>query len=1064
MNQILADDIGKVDVYVASNDISSQDGLQLWDKTLSCAYSSNWVFFVDDYVFANWAHPCRYIFVNSETGEYQIVNETAPPKLCDFEKISGVEIPEPIVLPTDPNSIIETREPNPHLYAVIINGGFNDYNNHIRYWNDMSAIYCTITQVYGYMPENIYVHSTTGTAAHNHGSLDLDNDDIDDIEYPAYKPDIESTFQALANEMEPDDQLFVYVTDHGDTTVTGESYIVLWDIDGDWYVDPNERITSSELTDMLEPFNCAEIIVVMEQCFSGGFLNDPINIQAVHRTVHTACNGIEHSWAEKWITGAQYDEFVYYWTAAARGYYPGDHPWELSEYAVGEMPFTELGIPAFANHPPDYNPDIINGDGFIQMEEAFLYANNWDTWSPYGYYQPYYSGEEEHPIGFHLSGFSEDLLSLSGLCGNISCPYTLSGNFMVGDSLTIGPEVTLTLYDNSMFTVINDASVTLFGRSLVEVINSSRFKLEGGSSLYGTEHTIWEDPVTHERYGTFEEAYNANPQITARNSIPGDRIIISNNGDFDAYTDDSSNRITISAVGDNRWDGIKMSNSDAKIWFKYCDISKISHIKVNNGGLEFWYSTFSYSGQICSQNCYRLKIHGCTLENNSACPIVSYETSENYITCCSINNNDGNGISIYYPTGSPAGISYNNIQHNDYWGISYYDTPVYSRSNIIEENESHGFVALGSSGTAILGGNTIKNNDGAEIIGDRRCYPDLTSYIGSWGPNTIGDTNGYDPGSPDQYIMMCGRYDGNPIDVRDNIFLNENDPDFEDRFHPFYEAYIFDGEKPPEKILYEEGIAEIADSVYESAKLTMKEIVSDYPETEIAVSALQWLMYLEKFSGHDYAGLRDYIETVDEVLYPHLERVKYNTTTSSYMAEANYETAINRFEAILANPPSLEDSIFALIDEGYCYLKLDEQGGKSAPVECTFKPRCFEEFRYVSQNLTRNLLDKAIPRPEPSIPEVETFALYQNYPNPMRPDKIGTTTISFSIPKDAKNSEIKIYNIKGQLVKQFSISTDQSSIVWDGKDSNGKQLSNGIYLYKLDTGEKSITKKMILLR
>lgn len=62
------------------------------------------------------------------------------------------------------------------------------------------------------------------------------------------------------------------------------------------------------------------------------------------------------------------------------------------------------------------------------------------------------------------------------------------------------------------------------------------------------------------------------------------------------------------------------------------------------------------------------------------------------------------------------------------------------------------------------------------------------------------------------------------------------------------------------------------------------------------------------------------------------------------------------------------------------------------------------------------------------------------------------------------HTHIEIYNVKGQLVKQFSINNDQSSIVWDGKDSNGKQLSNGIYLYKLDTGEKSITKKMVLLR
>jgi len=124
-------------------------------------------------------------------------------------------------------------------------------------------------------------------------------------------------------------------------------------------------------------------------------------------------------------------------------------------------------------------------------------------------------------------------------------------------------------------------------------------------------------------------------------------------------------------------------------------------------------------------------------------------------------------------------------------------------------------------------------------------------------------------------------------------------------------------------------------------KLKMKEIVDIYPETETANNALQWLMYLEKFSGHDYVGLRDYIENIDDLSYPHLERTKYNTITSTYMAEKDYEAAITRLESILANPPSEPDSIFAYIDEGYCYLKLDEEGGKAGTVECTFKPRSF---------------------------------------------------------------------------------------------------------------------------
>ena len=108
--------------------------------------------------------------------------------------------------------------------------------------------------------------------------------------------------------------------------------------------------------------------------------------------------------------------------------------------------------------------------------------------------------------------------------------------------------------------------------------------------------------------------------------------------------------------------------------------------------------------------------------------------------------------------------------------------------------------------------------------------------------------------------------------------------------------------------------------------------------------------------------------------------------------------------------------------------------------------------------------------------------LYQNYPNPFSPDKIGTTIISFFNTKSTKNAKIKIYNIKGQLVKTLipiPINRDDkclmTKIVWDGKDENGKPVSSGIYFYQLSTrggsasggkvGDKIIDiKKCLLLK
>ena len=94
--------------------------------------------------------------------------------------------------------------------------------------------------------------------------------------------------------------------------------------------------------------------------------------------------------------------------------------------------------------------------------------------------------------------------------------------------------------------------------------------------------------------------------------------------------------------------------------------------------------------------------------------------------------------------------------------------------------------------------------------------------------------------------------------------------------------------------------------------------------------------------------------------------------------------------------------------------------------------------------------------------------LYQNYPNPFNP----TTTISFSLSTDiTDNAKISIYNLKGQKIKQYSIRqgtqvlNDQSSVIWDGTNTNNQPVSSGVYFYKLVAGGKTVaTRKCLLLK
>jgi hypothetical protein len=87
----------------------------------------------------------------------------------------------------------------------------------------------------------------------------------------------------------------------------------------------------------------------------------------------------------------------------------------------------------------------------------------------------------------------------------------------------------------------------------------------------------------------------------------------------------------------------------------------------------------------------------------------------------------------------------------------------------------------------------------------------------------------------------------------------------------------------------------------------------------------------------------------------------------------------------------------------------------------------------------------------------------QSYPNPFNPE----TTIRFTTENTEKNTELIIYNIKGQKVKRLvsdRISAGEHSVVWNGKDSNNKSVASGIYFYKLSADKETAMKKMLLLK
>jgi hypothetical protein len=90
------------------------------------------------------------------------------------------------------------------------------------------------------------------------------------------------------------------------------------------------------------------------------------------------------------------------------------------------------------------------------------------------------------------------------------------------------------------------------------------------------------------------------------------------------------------------------------------------------------------------------------------------------------------------------------------------------------------------------------------------------------------------------------------------------------------------------------------------------------------------------------------------------------------------------------------------------------------------------------------------------------FELSQNVPNPFNP----TTQMMFALPKASKVN-LTIYNVLGQrvttLVDDF-MNAGYQTVTWNGTDYSGREVSSGVYFYRLSTDQFTDTKKMLLLK
>lgn len=196
---------------------------------------------------------------------------------------------------------------------------------------------------------------------------------------------------------------------------------------------------------------------------------------------------------------------------------------------------------------------------------------------------------------------------------------------------------------------------------------------------------------------------------------------------------------------------------------------------------------------------------------------------------------------------------------------------------------------------------------------------------------------------------------------------------------------------------------------------------------------------------------------------PNLSGLLEEYLAKSFIVSGDYQSAIDLIQIRLDYPTSEVDSLLAVLDlEIVLQLAALEDDKKPLTTKYTqYKYPDIKTFTVNHETHWNQLRNLRYGNPEaitvPSVPVIS-----RNYPNPFNP----STTIDFSVPQKSR-VKLNVYNIRGQKVKNLinsELERGHHKIVWDGRDGTNRKVSSGIYFIRLESGGKTNTRKIMLMK
>jgi len=97
----------------------------------------------------------------------------------------------------------------------------------------------------------------------------------------------------------------------------------------------------------------------------------------------------------------------------------------------------------------------------------------------------------------------------------------------------------------------------------------------------------------------------------------------------------------------------------------------------------------------------------------------------------------------------------------------------------------------------------------------------------------------------------------------------------------------------------------------------------------------------------------------------------------------------------------------------------------------------------------------------PAVPSSMEMQLFQNYPNPFNPD----TRLSFYLP-ESDRTILDIYDLQGRLTVRLLdavLPAGRQWLQWTSRDEFGRVVPAGVYFFRLRSGDRVQSRKMIFL-